>query len=119
MAHNVCLYLNQDGTQLMPDQQDVWRMPPTDEMVRSLVRHGAHAGCTWEGTAGRATCAVRPDKETPLWDPQSRVVYYWTSDEADQGKAYFAVYHGAVVATPKYAALGSRGYRCVRTDELQ
>jgi hypothetical protein len=119
MAYNVCLHLNQDGTQLMLDWQGIWRMPTTDEVVRSLVRHGAHAGCTWDGTARRAVCAVRPDKETPLWDPQSRVVYYWTSDEADQGNAHFVVYHGAVVATPKYAALGSRGYRCVRSEELE
>jgi hypothetical protein len=113
-SHNVCLYLNREGTQLMPTRQNIWRMPTTDEMVRSLVRHGVNAGCAWDGTTGRPSCDTRPDKETPLWDPQARVIYYWTADEADDDTAYFVVYHGEVVAVPKFMALGSRGYRCVR-----
>jgi len=113
-AYNVCLYLNREGTQLLPTRQDIWRMPTTDEVVRSLVRHGVNAGCAWNGAVGRSPCEVRPDKETPLWDPQSRVIYYWTADEADGGRAYFVVYHGAVGMVPKFTAMGSRGYRCVR-----
>ena len=34
--------------------------------------------------------------------------------EADAGGAYFVVYHGAVEVVPKFTAMGSRGYRCVR-----
>ena len=114
LTHNVCLYLDREGTQLMPTRQDIWRMPTTDEVVRSLVRHGDNAGCAWDGTVGRASCEIRPDKETPLWDPQARVVYYWTADEATEGEVYFVVYFGEVVAVPKFMAVGSRGYRCVR-----
>jgi hypothetical protein len=117
LASNVCMYLDPEGQQLMSTLQGAWRLPTTDEVVRSLVRHGANAGCVWDGTVGRSSCGVRPDKETPLWDPGSRVVYYWTADEADEGTAYFGVYHGAVVPVPKFTALGSRGYRCVR-DQL-
>jgi hypothetical protein len=116
-ATNVCLYLNREGTQLMETRQDVWRMPTTDEVVRSLVRHGAHAGCAWDGDVGRPGCGARPDKETPLWDPQARVIYYWSAEEASAGRAYFVVYHGAVGAIPKFTAMGSRGYRCVREGE--
>ena len=113
-AYNVCLYLDREGTRLMPTRQDIWRMPTTDELVRSLVRRGGNAGCAWEGDEGRPPCEVRPDKETPLWDPQSRVIYYWTANEADAGGAYFVVYHGAVGVVSKFTAMGSRGYRCVR-----
>lgn len=98
----------------MDTRQDIWRMPTTDELVRSLVRRGANAGCAWDGDEGRPSCEVRPDKETPLWDPRSRVIYYWTADEADEGRAYFVVYHGAVAAIPKFTGMGSRGYRCVQ-----
>lgn len=113
-AYNVCLYLDQSGRQLMPVRQDIWRMPTTGEVVRSLVRHGANAGCVWDGAVGRSACAVKPDKETPLWDPMARVVYYWTADELDEGAALFVVYNGSVVANAKFVPLGSRGYRCVR-----
>jgi len=112
--YNLCLYLNYEGTQLMPTKQGFWRMPTTDEVVRSLTRGGLNAGCTWDASTGRPLCKIKPDKETPLWDPKSMVIYYWTADESDDGRAYYVVYNGAVYALPKFIGMGSRGYRCVR-----
>jgi len=114
--YNVCLYLNREGTRLMPTRQGFWRMPTTDELVRSLTRSGVNAGCTWNGATGGQRCAIKPDKETPLWDPKSRVIYYWAADERDQGHAYYVVYNGAVYELPKFIGMGSRGFRCVRNE---
>jgi hypothetical protein len=113
--YNVCRYLNEDGSRLMTTPQDHWRMPTTDELVRSLVRHGEHAGCAWNGQPGWQPCSIQPDKETPLWDPTAPVIYYWSADECGAGSAYKVAYNGGVEALRKYTGLGSCGYRCVRT----
>jgi hypothetical protein len=116
-AYNVCLYLNQEGTQLMSTRQNAWRMPTTDEVVRSLVRHGENAGCAWHRSTGRPPCVVSPDKESPLWDPNIRLIYLWTAEEVGMGEAYFIAYHGDVGALWKFSAMGSRGYRCVQVAQ--
>lgn len=112
--HNVCLYLSQDGSRLETTRQGYWRMPTTDEVVRSLVQHGENAGCTWNGQAGKQPCAVTPDKETPLWNPQSPIIYLWTADQASPWEAHYVTDNGSVYTDSKYAGLGSRGYRCMR-----
>jgi hypothetical protein len=58
----LCHYLSEDGTTLMVEPQYIWRMPTTDEIVRSLVRGGENAGCTWDGEAESATCERQPNK---------------------------------------------------------
>lgn len=98
----------------MSTRQNAWRMPTTDEVVRSLVRHGANAGCSWDRSVGRPPCEVLPDKESPLWDPNVRLIYLWTAEEVNLGEAYFVIYHSEVDALWKFSATGSRGYRCVR-----
>ena len=75
----LCRYLSEDGTTLMTEPQDIWRMPTTDEIVRSLVRGGENAGCTlrqaqgeaWDGESGNADCSRQPNKDTPLWAPDA------------------------------------------------
>jgi hypothetical protein len=110
----VCLYLSEDGSRLETSFQGYWRMPTTDEIVRSLVRHGENAGCIWEGETGNQQCTVTPDKETPLWNPNSPIIYLWTADEVNREEAYYVTYHGTVWASSKFVGLGSMGYRCVR-----
>ncbi len=111
---NVCLYLNNEGTQLENTPQKFWRMPTTSELVSSLVRSGKPAGCRWNGETGRQPCAARPDKETPLWRPDSPTIYLWSADEANSSEAYYVTYSGSVYLNLKYTGLGSRGFRCVR-----
>lgn len=89
-------------------------MPTTDQVVRSLVRHGENAQCAWNDQIGRQPCAVTPDKETPLWKPQSPIIYLWTADEAGEEEAYYVTYNGSVYMSPKFVGWGSQGYRCVR-----
>ena len=50
----LCRYLSEDGTVLMAEPQDIWRMPSSDEIVRSLVQGGENAGCAWDGESGNA-----------------------------------------------------------------
>lgn len=115
MAHtDLCRYLGEDGRTLMPEPQNIWRMPTTDEMVRSLVRDGQNAGCTWNGQDGRAVCRVLPDKEMPLWAPEQSAIYYWTADEFDPDNAWYVSYNGWVHRQPKGWGNSRHGHRCVR-----
>jgi hypothetical protein len=114
--YDVCDYLSEDGRQLMDQPQGYWRLPSVDELLRSLVRHGENAGCSWDWPSERAQCRIRPDRETPLWDPTAPVIYYWSADEQGQDSAYKVAYNAGVEALQKYTGLGSCGYRCVRSE---
>ncbi len=114
-ASNLCRYLGADGMTLLDAPQDVWRMPTTDEVVRSLGRHGQDAGCVWPGGEGvQSDCQTQPDKETPLWAPDLSPVYYWTADDLNERQGYFVAYNGMVNATNKRGGNPRHGYRCVR-----
>lgn len=112
---NLCLYLNAEGTTLMEKPQHIWRMPTTDEIVRSLTRHGENAGCTWQGEfRERAGCDVTPKKGSPLWATDHPAVYYWTADSSSESQGYFVAYNGMVNATVKTMGNPRHSYRCVK-----
>lgn len=67
-----------------------------------------------ESVTGRATYRVMPDKEAPLWNRYSRVIYWWTSDEAAADRAYRVSYNGGVHVFPKATRRGYWAARCVR-----
>jgi len=114
-ATNLCRYLSADGLTLADAPQDIWRMPTTDDVVRSLGRHGENAGCAWQGEYKEQTeCAIQPDKESPLWATDQPVIYYWTADEYDDRRGYFVAYNGMVNAAYKAGGNPRHGYRCVR-----
>jgi hypothetical protein len=116
----LCRYLSEDGMRLMPEPQDVWRLPTTDELVRSLVRGGKSAGCTWDGASTEAECARQPNKDTPLWAPDEAPIYYWTADEHDRESAWYVPYTGGlryggmINHQPKDWGNARHGFRCVR-----
>lgn len=114
-ATGLCRYLSAEGLTLMTEPQDIWRMPTTDEIVRSLVLHGENAGCTWDGQSRHPDCTTTPDKETPLWAPNDPPIYYWSADEYDERRAYYVGYNGqSVIPQPKSWGNPRHGYRCVR-----
>jgi hypothetical protein len=113
--YNLCLYLNAAGDQLMDTPQDIWRMPTTEELVLSLVRHGENAGCGWPVEIGqRAECVTRPDKESPLWATDMAPIYYWSADSYNEEDGYFVAYNGTVNTAYKLGGNPRHGYRCVR-----
>ncbi len=116
----LCRYLSEDGTRLMAKPQDIWRMPTTDEVVRSLVRQGQSAGCTWDGISAEAECLRQPNKDTPLWAPDEAPIYYWTGDQFSAESAWYVPYTGGlryggmIDHQPKNWGNARHGFRCVR-----
>lgn len=109
-------YLAADGMTLESEPQDIWRMPTVDEIVRSLVRDGENAGCvySWDRDRGRASCEIRPDKETPLWAPDHPFIYMWAASEHDSTRAHYVCYNGWVQRQPKSWGNPRHGHRFVR-----
>jgi hypothetical protein len=114
-ARSRCEHLTADGTALAPTPQNVWRLPSVDEAVRTMVWRGHNAGGVWDASTRQATYREMPDKDAPLWNRYSMVIYWWTSDEADASRAYRVVYNGQVGAVPKAWRPGYLACRCVRS----
>ncbi|MGD8738400.1 MAG: DUF1566 domain-containing protein, partial [Anaerolineae bacterium] len=113
-ARRVCEHLSQDGLTLAPEAQHIWRLPAVDEAVRSLARHGQNSGGVWDAESAEATYETTPDKESPLWDVHSQVIYWWTATEADSDRAYIIVYDGEVWPRPKDFGPAYLGFRCAK-----
>jgi len=121
----ICRYLSEDGKTLMENPPDIWRMPTTEEIVRSLVSQDQNAGCTWDGESRNADCQKQPNKSTPLWAPDQSPIYYWSSDEYDDEKAWYVPYTGGIRygGTIHYQnkdwANPRHGYRCVKEIHIK
>jgi hypothetical protein len=111
-----CDHLTVDGTALAASPQGEWRLPTVNEVVRTMRWRGQNAEGTWDPGARRATYRVMPDKEAPLWNPYSQVIYWWTADEADLDRAYRIAYNGQAHAIPKRSGQGYMACRCVKRD---
>jgi len=117
-ARQRCAHLSEDGTTIRDELVRVWRLPTVAEAVGSMTRGGANAGGEWRPASRRATYRVRPDKESPLWDIYSPIIYWWTDTEAGPERAYRIVYNGMAIALPKTLRMGSQGFRAVRDVPL-
>ena len=113
-ARNTCRHLTADAKSIAATPQNVWRLPTVQEVVRSATRHGASSRGTWDSINARASYVTKPDKESPLWNPHSVVIYWWTSSEHDGGRAYSIDFNGNVYARDKGSTLGSQAFRAVR-----
>ncbi|MCJ7701724.1 MAG: hypothetical protein MUO62_09090, partial [Anaerolineales bacterium] len=82
-AQQLCQYLSEDGLLLTSTPQDIWRLPTVDEAVRSMARHGQNSAGVWDAEIVEATYKTSPDKESPLWNVHSQVIYWWTATEVD------------------------------------
>jgi hypothetical protein len=108
-----CRYLSEDGTFLMETPQDVWRLPTVEEAVRSMQRHGHKSGGTWDASHSRPSYILTPDKESPLWNVHSKVIYWWTATGLNEREAYIIVYDGKVWRRSKRVHWGYLGFRAV------
>jgi hypothetical protein len=113
-----CRHLSEDGTSLAEVPQNVWRLPTVEEAVRSMSRHGINSGGVWDAQARVATYQTRPDKESPLWNVRSQVIYWWTATEINDEQAYIIVYDGKIWPRRKRFAPDYLGYRCVKATEV-
>ncbi|HAY85773.1 MAG TPA: DUF1566 domain-containing protein [Chloroflexi bacterium] len=113
-AQRSCQWLDQAGKTLASQPQNIWRLPGVDEAVRSMALHGENSRGVWNEKTARAEYELRPDKEFPLWDQYSPVIYWWTSTEVNAEKAYIIVYDGRVWERAKSLDTGSLGFRCVK-----
>jgi len=113
-AQQVCQHLSEDGLTLESTLQDIWRLPTVDEAVRSMARHGENSGGVWDAEVAEANYETTPDKESPLWNVHSQVIYWWTSTEVDQEHAFIIVYDGKVWARQKQFGPAYLGFRCVK-----
>jgi hypothetical protein len=113
-AQGVCGHLSEDGLTLASTPQDIWRLPTVDEAVRSMARHGQNSGGVWDEGTAKTTYNTKPDKESPLWNIYSQVIYWWTATEVDEENAYIIVYDGKVWARGKQFSPAYLGFRCVK-----
>lgn len=115
-AQRICRYLSEDGTQIMAEPQNIWRLPTVEEAVRSMMIHGENAGGVWDLVERKAGYTRTPDKESPLWDVHSKVIYYWTGDTSPQNeqRAYIIVYHGSVFDRIKSESQSYLSFRAVK-----
>jgi hypothetical protein len=117
-ARQTCASLTADGRSISDKPQNVWRLPTVDEAVRSLVYRGRNAGGVWDPTLRRAQYRVMPDKDSPLWNPHSQVIYWWTGTEVGNDKAFRIAYNGYVFALDKRGWGDYWAYRCVREQGI-
>jgi len=113
-AQQVCQSLSEDGLTLAPTPQHIWRLPTVDEAVRSMARHGQNSDGAWNVKIAKATYKTTPDKESPLWNVYSQVIYWWTATEVDEEHAYIIVYDGKVWPRAKRFGPAYLGFRCVK-----
>jgi hypothetical protein len=113
-AQQACASLTADGGSISDKPQNLWRLPTVDEAVRSLVYRGRNAGGVWDLALRQAHYRLMPDKDSPLWNVHSQVIYWWTGTEEGKDRAYRISYNGYVFALDKRGWGDYWAYRCVR-----
>jgi hypothetical protein len=112
-ANSNCARLNEEGTELEDNERNKWRLPTRDEIVRSMTRKNKNAGGFIDDME-IAQYDVVPDKETPLWNPNSQVIYYWTNESKNEKRTYLVAYNGYILERSKDTGPEYQGYRCVK-----
>lgn len=109
-----CKMLTVDGETLAATPQNIWRLPTVDEVARSMTRKGQNSGGYWDPARNDTEFKIMPDKEAPLWNPYTGIIYWWTSSENAQGKICRMVFDGNVGPLAKNFKMDSLGFRAVR-----
>jgi len=113
-AQQTCQYLSEDGLTPASEPQNIWRLPTVDEAVRSMARRGHNGAGVWDPETAEASYKTTPDKESPLWNIHSQVIYWWTATEVDEEHSYIIVYYGKVWSRAKHLSMAYMGFRCVK-----
>ncbi|MBN8694607.1 MAG: hypothetical protein J0L69_15540 [Bacteroidetes bacterium] len=113
-VNKICAHLSEDGLKLEDTVVGVWRLPSIEEVVASLTRNGNNAGGEWNKITKETNYKIKPDKESPLWNSYSPIIYWWTSTEVDSNSVYRIVYNGTFQKINKKLKMGSLGFRAVK-----
>jgi len=116
-AEKTCQSLTEDGLSIAATPLDFWRLPTVDEAVRSMSLHGQNSSGVWDEETATAEYESPPDKESPLWNIHSQVIYWWTATEVDEEHAYIIVYDGKIWPRSKDFGPAYLGFRCVKNAE--
>ena len=115
-AMDICSHLSADGKTVSDSALNIWHLPNADELVRCATRGNANCGGVWDSVLHVATYHVTPDKESPLWDTHSAVIYWWTSTTPSDSTALIYVYNGALYPRLKGIKPGYLAFRAVRPN---
>ncbi len=115
-ADSICKYLTRDGLSIANYPQNIWRLPTVEEAVRSMHRHNTNCKGLLNSKM-EPEYEIEPDKETPLWNPHSQVIYWWTKNEIDDKSAYIIVYDGKIWKRKKDYSANYLGFRAVKNLE--
>lgn len=88
-----------------------------DEAVRMMSLHGENCEGVWDPQTEKASYKMTPDKESPLWDVHSKVIYYWTAEMSSDTQAYIWVYHGGIYDKAVDARYEYLSFRAVKDIE--
>ena len=115
-AKDICAHLSEDGLTLLDEPVYIWRLPTVEEAVTCQMLHGKIANGKWDEATQSAFYDKTPDKETPLWDPHSKVIYYWTDTMVNDTEAYIIVYHGGVFTRKIRSHYAYLSFRAVKDN---
>lgn len=115
-AMYICEHLSENGTEILNESQNIWRLPSIEESVRCQMIHGENARGVWNNKTKKAEYERIPDKETPLWIPNSEIIYYWTSElnSEIENRAYIFDYSGGIWEKDIRYSPNYRSFRCVK-----
>ena len=114
-SDSICRHLTADGLSIATEPQNIWRLPTVEEVAKSMQRHGENCQGKIDSD-GQPEYEIRPDKETPLWNPHSKVIYWWTKTEVDANNAYMIVYDGKIWKRRKNFSANYLGFRAVKEN---
>ncbi|MCW8966471.1 MAG: DUF1566 domain-containing protein [Candidatus Pacearchaeota archaeon] len=112
----ICEHLSEDGTTVLNESQNIWRIPGIEEAIRCQMIHNENAGGIWNPDTKKAEYEKTPDKETPIWVPNSEIIYYWTSELSSEteNQAYIIDYAGGIFDKDIRYSPNYRAFRCVK-----
>jgi len=118
-AKKACSRLSEDGQTLLEESVNIWRLPSVKEAVMCQQKHGKNAGGIWDEQSRQARYKLKPDKETPLWQPDSKIIYYWTGETSQEtdNQAYIFTYDGKIYDKDVRYAPDYQSFRCVKDYE--
>jgi hypothetical protein len=112
-ADSIAKHLNYDGSKVLPEIQNIWRLPALAELVKFSHRNGKPCNGLLDKN-NHPHYSTIPDKEPPLWNTHSKIIYWWTADGSSDSTAYRFVYNGTFYDTPKKVRWGYLAFRAVK-----